>query len=316
MKKENMKIGLAIHGGAGTIAPDNMTPEKERDIRAGLQQALDAGYEILKGDGSSLDAVVASVEAMEDNPLFNAGKGAVFTAAGTHELDAAIMDGKTLKAGAVGRLSHVKNPIRLARAVMDQSPHVMLVGDGAEQFAKNLGMELVDTKYFFTEERWQALQRVKKAEAEARITGKPMVVSDQDRHGTIGAVALDRHGNLAAATSTGGSTNKRPGRVGDSPIIGAGTYANNLTCAVSATGDGECFIRLVACHEISALMEHAGMSLKKASQAVIDKISGLEGAGGVISIDKNGNISLPFNTAGMYRGHVDSTGQAVIEIYK
>ena len=316
MKKKNTKIVLAIHGGAGTIAPDNMTPEKERDIRAGLQQALDAGYEILKGDGSSLDAVVASVEAMEDNPLFNAGKGSVFTAAGTHELDASIMDGKTLMAGAVGRLSYVKNPIRLARAVMEQSPHVMLVGDGAEQFAKNMRMELVDTKYFYTEERWQALQRVKKAEAEARISGKPMVVSDQDRHGTIGAVALDRHGNLAAGTSTGGSTNKRPGRVGDSPIIGAGTYANNLTCAVSATGDGECFIRLVACHEISALMEHAGMTLKKASHAVIDKISGLEGAGGVISIDKDGNISLPFNTAGMYRGHVDSTGQAVIEIYK
>jgi len=316
MEKENNKIGLAIHGGAGTIAPDKMTPEMERDIRAGLQQALDAGYDILKNDGPSLDAVVASVEAMEDNPLFNAGRGAVFTAAGTHEMDAAIMDGKSLKAGAVGRISHVRNPIRLARAVMEQSPHVMLVGDGAEQFAKNVGLELIDTKYFYTEERWQALQRVKKAEAEARISGKPLVISDQDRHGTIGAVALDRQRNLAAATSTGGSTNKRPGRIGDSPIIGAGTYANNLTCAVSATGDGECFIRLVASHEISALMGHGGMDLNKAAQAVIDRISDLEGAGGVIAIDKNGNISLPFNTAGMYRGHINSTGRAVIEIYK
>jgi len=283
------KIGLAIHGGAGTIARSKMTPKIERDLRAGLQRALDAGHEILKDGGSGLDAVVASVRSMEDDPLFNAGKGAVFTSAGRHEMDAAIMDGKTLKAGAVGGLRRVKNPISLARAVMEDSPHVMFVGEGAELFAKQIGAELVDEEYFYTEERWEALQRVQKAEADARSSGKEFVVSDQDRHGTVGAVALDRAGNLAAATSTGGNTNKRPGRLGDTPIIGAGTYANNQTCAMSATGD---------------------------AQAVIAKITDLGGAGGLIAIDKDGNISLPFNTAGMYRGHVNSIGQTVIEIYK
>jgi L-asparaginase / beta-aspartyl-peptidase len=310
------KIGLAIHGGAGTIARSKMTPEIERDLRAGLERALKAGHEILKNGGSSLDAVVASVRVMEDDPLFNAGKGAVFTSAGTHEMDAAIMDGKTLKAGAVGGLRRVKNPISLARAVMDDSPHVMFVGEGAELFARQIGAELVDEEYFYTEERWHALQRVQKAEADARSSGKEFVVSDQDRHGTIGAVALDRAGNLAAATSTGGNTNKRPGRLGDTPIIGAGTYANNQTCAMSATGDGEYFMRLVAGHEISALMEHRAMPLERAAQTVIAKITDLGGAGGLIAIDKDAHISLPFNTAGMYRGHVDSTGQAVIEIYK
>ena len=270
----------------------------------------------MKGGGSSLDAVIASVRAMEDDPLFNAGKGAVFTSAGTHEMDAAIMDGKTLKAGAVGGLRRVKNPISLARAVMEDSPHVMFVGEGAELFAKQIGAELVDEEYFYTEERWHALQRVQKAEAAARSSGKKFVVSDQDRHGTIGAVALDRTGNLAAATSTGGNTNKRPGRLGDTPIIGAGTYANNQTCAISATGDGEYFMRLVAGHEISALMEHCAMTLEKAAQTVIAKIATLGGAGGLIAIDRDGNISRPFNTAGMYRGHIDSTGRAVIEIYK
>jgi beta-aspartyl-peptidase (threonine type) len=293
-----------------------MTPKIERDLRAGLQGALDAGHEILKDGGSSLDAVIASVRAMEDDPLFNAGKGAVFTSAGTHEMDAAIMDGKTLKAGAVGGLRRVKNPISLARAVMEDSPHVMFVGEGAELFAKQIGAELVDEEYFYTEERWHALQRVQKAEAAARSSGKKFVVSDQDRHGTIGAVALDRAGNLAAATSTGGNTNKRPGRLGDTPIIGAGTYANNQTCAISATGDGEYFMRLVAGHEISALMEHCAMTLERAAQTVIAKIATLGGAGGLIAIDRDGNISLPFNTAGMYRGHIDSTGRAVIEIYK
>jgi len=316
MQTRDGKIALAIHGGAGTIARSKMTPGIERDIRAGLRRALDAGHEILKGGGSSLDAVVASVRAMEDDPLFNAGKGAVFTSAGTHEMDAAIMDGKTLMAGAVGGLRRVKNPISLARAVMEHSPHVMFVGDGAELFAKEIGAELVDEEYFYTEERWQALQRVQKAEAEARVSGKAFIVSDQDRHGTIGAVALDRAGNLAAATSTGGNTNKRPGRLGDTPIIGAGTYANNQTCAMSATGDGEYFIRLVAGHEISALMEHCAMPLGRAAQVVIDKITKLGAAGGLIAIDRAGNISLPFNTAGMYRGHVDSTGHAVIEIYQ
>jgi beta-aspartyl-peptidase (threonine type) len=316
MQTGDGKIGLAIHGGAGTIARSKMTPEIERGIRAGLQRALDAGHEILKDGGSSLDAVVASVRAMEDDPLFNAGKGAVFTSAGTHEMDAAIMDGKTLKAGAVGGLRRVRNPISLARAVMEKSPHVMFVGEGAELFAKEVGAELVDEEYFYTEERWLALQRVQKAEADARASGKEFVISDQDRHGTIGAVALDRAGNLAAATSTGGNTNKRPGRLGDTPIIGAGTYANNQTCAMSATGDGEYFMRLVAGHDLSALMEYRAMLLEAAAQTVIARITDLGGAGGLIAIDKDGNISLPFNTAGMYRGHVDSSGHAVIEIYK
>jgi len=316
METGKRKFGLVIHGGAGTIACSKMTPKIEQDIRAGLQRALEAGHEILKEAGSSLDAVVASVRVMEDDPHFNAGKGAVFTSDGQHEMDAAIMDGKTLKAGSVGGLRHVRNPVSLARAVMENSPHVMLVGEGAEFFAREIGVELVDEKYFYTEERWQALQRVQKAEAEARAGGKPFVISDQDRHGTVGAVALDRDGNLAAATSTGGNTNKRPGRIGDTPIIGAGTYANNQTCATSATGDGEYFIRVVAGHEVSALMEHGGMSLEKAAQTVIGKITRLCGTGGLIAIDRDGNISLPFNTAGMYRGHVDSTGQRVVAIYK
>ena len=316
MESDEGRIGLAIHGGAGTIAPDKITPDLERDISAGLQEALAAGHKILTANGSALDAVVASVRVLEDNPLFNAGRGAVFTSAGTHELDAAIMDGRTLRAGAVGRLTRVRNPIDLARAVMERSPHLLLVGEGAEQFAREVGFDFVDSKYFYTEQRWQALQRVQRAEAEARSSGKKIIISDQDRHGTIGAVALDRNGNLAAATSTGGNTNKRPGRIGDTPIIGAGTYANNRTCAISATGDGEYFVRLVAGHEVSALMEYGGMSLERAAQNVIDQISQLGGTGGLIAIDRQGNISLPFNTAGMYRGHVDSMGRAVTQIFK
>jgi beta-aspartyl-peptidase (threonine type) len=316
MKSGGKKGALAIHGGAGTVAPERMTPELERNLRAGLQRALDAGNAILQSGGPSLDAVVAAVRVMEDDPLFNAGRGAVFTSAGTHEMDAAIMDGKTLKAGSVGGVKRVKNPIMLARCVMDKSPHVMFVGEGAELFAEEVDVEMVDEKYFYTEERWAALQRVQKAEAEARASGKEFAISDQDRHGTIGAVALDQSGNLAAATSTGGNTNKRPGRVGDTPIIGAGTYANNDTCAMSATGDGEYFMRLVAGHEISALMEHRAMSLGKAAQLVIDKVTELGGAGGLIAMDRSGAISLPFNTAGMYRGSIDISGKSVIAIYK
>jgi beta-aspartyl-peptidase (threonine type) len=314
---ETKKFGLVIHGGAGTIERSKITPEKEREYRAGLERALTAGYKILKRAGSSIDATEAAVRVLEDDPHFNAGKGSVFTSAGTNEMDAAIMDGKTLAAGAVASLKHVKNPISLARLVMEKSGHVMIDGEGAEAFAKENGMELVDPKYFFTQERWDALQKIKSAEkSRTSGAGKAFLITDQDRHGTVGAVALDENGNLAAATSTGGTTNKRPGRVGDSPIIGAGTYANNATCAVSATGDGEYFIRASVGHDISALMEYRGLSLKEAAQTVLDNVAKLGGAGGLIAIDHQGNVSLPFNTAGMYRGYVDSNGKFVVEFYK
>jgi L-asparaginase / beta-aspartyl-peptidase len=302
------KCALVIHGGAGTISPDQMTPDIEHDLRAALQRSLDAGQTILRNGGSSLDAVTAAVRVMEDDPLFNAGRGAVFTSAGTHEMDAAIMDGRTLRAGAVGAVARVRNPIDLARPVMEKSPHVMLAGTGAEDFARALGLRIVDDKYFYTEQRWEALQSVRAARSEP--------VSDADRHGTVGAVALDEAGNLAAATSTGGNTNKRPGRVGDSPIIGAGTYANNKTCAVSATGDGEFFLRTVAAHDLSALMEYGGRNLAEAARVVIEKVGALGGAGGLIAIDCEGNIALPFNSTGMYRGYVDVAGQSFVGIYR
>src|SRR5882757_2438637 len=310
-------VRLAIHGGAGTIERSNITSEREREYRAGLERALTAGYEILKRGGSSLDATQAAVRVLEDDPHFNAGKGSVFTSAGTNEMDAAIMDGKTLAAGAVASLKHVKNPINLARLVMEKSGHVMMDSDGAELFAKENGIELVDQKYFFTQARWDALQKIKAAEkSRTRDTGKKFLITDQDRHGTVGAVALDQNGNLAAATSTGGTTNKRPGRIGDSPVIGAGTYADNATCAVSATGDGEYFIRATVGRDVSALMEYRGMSLKDAAQGALDKVAKLGGAGGLIAIDRQGDMALPFNTAGMYRGYVDPDGKFVIEIYR
>jgi L-asparaginase / beta-aspartyl-peptidase len=314
---ETDKIGLAIHGGAGTIERSNVTPEREREYRAGLERALTAGYEILKRGGSSLDATEAAVRVLEDDPHFNAGKGSVFTSAGTNEMDAAIMDGKTLAAGAVASLKHIKNPISLARLVMEKSGHVMMDSEGAEAFAKENGIELVDQKYFFTQDRWDALQKIKAAEkSRTSGVGKKLLITDQDRHGTVGAVALDQNGNLAAATSTGGTTNKRPGRVGDSPVIGAGTYANNATCAVSATGDGEYFIRATVGRDVSALMEYRGMSLKEAAQAALEKAARLGGTGGLIAIDQQGNVTLPFNTAGMYRGYADQSGKFVVEIYR
>jgi len=310
------KIALAIHGGAGTIERSSMTPEREREYRAGLQRALTAGFEILKRGGSSLDATEAAVRVLEDDPHFNAGKGSVFTSAGTNEMDAAIMDGKTLAAGAVACLKHIKNPISLARLVMEKSGHVMMDSEGAEAFAQENGIDLVDQKYFFTQDRWDALQKIKTAKKRRTSgVGKAFLITDQDRHGTVGAVALDQNGNLAAATSTGGTTNKRPGRIGDTPVIGAGTYANNATCAVSATGDGEYFIRATVGRDVSALMEYRGMSLNDAAEAVLDKVAKLGGTGGLIAIDHQGNMALSFNTAGMYRGYVDPNGKFVIEIY-
>src|SRR3989440_7095863 len=314
---ETKKIGLVIHGGAGTIERSKITPEKEREYRAGLERALSAGYEILKRGGSTLDATEAAVRVLEDDPHFNAGRGSVFTSAGTNEMDASIMDGKTLKAGAIGSVQHIKSPVSLARLVMEKSPHVMLDCAGAEAFAKANGIELVDQKYFFTQDRWDALQKIKAAEKHrASGEGTSFLITDQDRHGTVGAVALDKNGNLAAATSTGGTTNKRPGRIGDTPVIGAGTYANNATCAVSATGDGEYFIRASVGNNISALIEYRGMSLKDAAQVALDRVAKLGGTGGLIAIDREGSIALPFNTSGMYRGYVYPNGKFVVEIYK
>lgn len=314
---------LVIHGGAGTLPRDQMTPEREAAYRAALTDALKIGQAVLERGGSSLDAVEATIMSMEDCPLFNAGKGAVFNHDGKNELDAAIMDGATLKAGSVAALHRIRNPVVLARLVMEKSPHVMMVGDGAEKFAREQGLAFVDPKYFFTENRWKALQDAIKEEKAAQAAGKKTAyvtrLSEWDDHkyGTVGAVAVDRAGNLAAATSTGGMTNKRYGRVGDTPIIGAGTYANNATCAVSATGTGEYFIRGVVAHDISALMEYRGMSVADAANTVVmDKLVKMGGDGGVIAVDRAGNFAMTFNTEGMFRGTIDEKGNISVAIYK
>jgi beta-aspartyl-peptidase (threonine type) len=301
------RFAIAIHGGAGTILKSSMTPEQEAQYRMKLAEAVDIGYAILEKGGTSLDAVEAVVQRLEDDSLFNAGKGSVFNSEGKVELDASIMDGNTLKAGAVAGVHHVKNPIRLARTVMEQSDHVFLIGDGAEKFAQEHGLELVDESYFFTEARWQSLQKAKAKES----------LTEKEKHGTVGAVALDQHGNLAAATSTGGMTNKKFGRIGDSPIIGAGTYADNETCAISATGHGEYFIRAVVAHDIASLMRYKGLSLQAAAEEVImKKLTKLGGTGGIIAIDRNANIAMPFNTDGMYRAYKVHGGNTFVAIYK
>jgi beta-aspartyl-peptidase (threonine type) len=306
-------ISIAIHGGAGVISRAAMTPENERAYHADLGRALDAGYEVLAQGGSSLDAVVAAVKILEDSPLFNAGKGAVFNHAGANELDASIMDGATQRAGAVAGLRHVRNPIDLARLVMDRSPHVMLVGEGAEEFALEQGMELVPGSYFHTERRWQQLEEAQRAERTAFLSPAQ---EDIGFFSTVGAVARDGKGNLAAATSTGGMTNKRWGRVGDSPIIGAGTYADNASCAVSATGSGEYFIRAVVAHEICARVRLTGASAAAAARDVIQgRLKDIGGDGGVIVVDSRGALALEFNTEGMFRGARDSGGRREIAIY-
>ncbi|HEY0180488.1 MAG TPA: isoaspartyl peptidase/L-asparaginase [Dokdonella sp.] len=298
---------LVIHGGAGVIRAD-LTPAKEALVRADLEAALAAGYAVLKAGGSSVDAVARAIVVLEDSPRFNAGKGAVFTHEGTNELDAAIMDGATLRAGAVAAVHRVKNPVLLARAVMERSPHVFLVGDGAEAFARSVGVALVDPAYFRTEERWQQLQKALRDER------APPAGADAPHHGTVGAVALDAHGGLAAATSTGGMTNKRWGRVGDSPLIGAGTYAN-ARCAVSATGWGEYYIRAAAAHDICARVEYAGTPIAEAAREVVmDVIPKLGGDGGVIALDADGDVAMPFNTDGMYRGWIGADGAAHVAI--
>jgi len=304
-------ISIAIHGGAGVIGRSSMTVENERAYRADLERALDAGYAVLEKGGTSLDAVVASVKILEDSPLFNAGKGAVFNHAGANELDASIMDGAKERAGAVAGLRHIRNPIDLARLVMDKSPHVMLVGEGAEEFALEQGMDLVPGSYFYTERRWKQLEEAQKAERTASLPRE-----DIGFFSTVGAVARDKEGNLAAATSTGGMTNKRWGRVGDSPIIGAGTYADNDSCAVSATGSGEYFIRAVVAHEICARVRLSGVSAAEAARDVVHgKLKEIGGDGGVIVVDKDGRISLEFNTEGMFRGARDSAGRREVAIY-
>jgi len=314
---------LAIHGGAGTILKKNMTDSMERAYKTVLGQALQVGYEKIKQGGSSLEAVESVIHIMEDSPLFNAGKGAVFTHNGRNELDASIMDGKTLAAGAVAGVSTIKNPISAAKAVMEKSEHVMMVGSGAEQFAKQAGLEIVDPSYFWTEARWESLQKIKKEDStktqldhDQKQVSRLGVTNKDAKFGTVGCVALDGYGNLAAGTSTGGMTNKKFGRVGDSPIIGAGTYANNETCAVSCTGWGEFYIRHVAAYKVSALMEYKGKDVVQASQEVIDGIGKMGGNGGMVVLDKNGHVAMPFNTAGMYRGTVTKDGKITVEIYK
>ena len=290
-------IAIAVHGGAGVTR--TMTLVQQKMYCEALELALDAGHQILASGGSSLDAVTAAVVALEDDPLFNAGRGAVYNAAGKHELDASIMDGATLRAGAVAAVSRIRNPVRAARAVMEKSPHVLLVGRGAEQFARKQGLQLASEKYFHTQSRLEALRK-----GLAR------------HHGTVGAVALDRRGDLAAATSTGGYTGKLPGRVGDSPLIGAGTYADNASCAVSGTGWGEAFIRIALAHEVSARMRHKGEDITRASKAALRILAGIKGDGGLIALDRRGNVAMPFNSEGMLRACVRADGRRVVKIYR
>lgn len=300
---------IAIHGGAGAVPRATLSSEREQRYRAGLEAALDGGYVVLERGGSSLDAVTAAVRILEDDPCFNAGRGAALTRDGAAELDAAIMDGRQQRAGAVASVRHVKNPVELARRVMEKSRHVLLVGGGAEEFALEEGFALVPNLYFRTPERQSQLEHEQRGERVSDLVPPPA-------HGTVGAVARDRDGNLAAATSTGGMTNKRPGRVGDSPIIGAGTYAKNGVCAVSATGHGEYFIRAVAAHHVCAAVEYRGLALELAMRELLHGIlSGLGGDGGLIGVDRDGRIVMDFSTEGMYRGARDSSGRSEIAIY-
>lgn len=298
---------LVIHGGAGSILKKNFTPEKETQYKSVLKKAIFTGDSILKNGGSSLDAVEKTIHILENSPLFNAGKGAVFSNSGKNELDASIMWGKDLNAGAVAGVDNIKNPISAARKVMEYSEHVMLSGKGASEFAKTQGLEIVDNSYFFTQNRWDHLQKILKKEKK---------MTQEDRHGTVGCVALDKYGNLAAGTSTGGMTNKRFGRIGDSPIIGAGTYANNKTCAISCTGHGEFFIRLGIAKDVSAMMEYKNINLDEAANKVIDKLSEIGGTGGIIGVDKKGTVIMKMNTDGMFRAFINSKGESDILLFK
>lgn len=328
-----MKPVIAIHGGAGAIARDAMSPEKEREYLDALTRIVAAGQAVLAEGGSALDAVTTAVRLLEDCPLFNAGHGAVFTSAGTHELDASIMDGATLRTGAIANVNCVRNPVLAARKVMEESKHVFFVGAGAEAFAREQGLEIVDPSYFSTEARREQLLRVQRENPDAAVLdhdgqaivarGQPALAKSTDpldadkKFGTVGAVAVDAHGNLAAATSTGGITNKQVGRVGDAPVIGAGCYANNRTCAVSTTGTGEMYIRMVAAYDVSALMEYTGATLEAAAAKVMhEKLPSIEGKGGLIAVDAQGNVTLPFNTEGMYRGYGRVGEAPAVAIYR
>lgn len=302
---------LAVHGGAGVLPRADMSPEREAAYNVALERVLAAGKAVLAADGAALDAVTAAVMALEDEPLFNAGRGAVFTRDGRHEMDAAIMDGRGRRAGAVTGIAGVRNPVQLARAVMERTDHVLMAGEGALQIARDAGLAFEDDAYFFTQERWTSLQETLRMEADGTLDDDP-----SRRHGTVGAVALDRAGNLAAATSTGGMTAKRAGRIGDSPIIGAGTFADDATCAVSATGDGEAFIRLSVGHEIDARIRLAGQPMSEAAQAVVaDDLTAIGGSGGLICIARDGALAMPFNCEGMYRGFVREGDARETEIY-
>ncbi|WP_234111021.1 isoaspartyl peptidase/L-asparaginase family protein [Chryseobacterium sp. R2A-55] len=313
------KYVMVIHGGAGTITKENMTPDKEKAYREKLTEALKTGYSEIQKGKPSIDAVVSAIVVMEDSPLFNAGKGAVFTADGKNEMDASIMFGKDKSAGAVAGVHTIKNPIKAAIAVMQKSEHVMLAGTGAELFAKEQGLEIVDPKYFWTKDRWDGLQRAKQKEIEKNKktsqNSLPDSYSIDQKFGTVGAVALDKNGNITAGTSTGGMTNKKFGRIGDSPIIGAGTYANSQV-GISGTGWGEYFIRSTAARTVAAKMEYQNKDVKTAAQEAIDEIEKMGGDGGLIALDKDGNMAMSFNTAGMYRGAVTENGEIEIEIYR
>ena len=312
------KFSIAIHGGAGTIIKEDMTPELEAEYRNALKESLDAGYAVLEIGGSAIHAVKAAVVMMEDNVLFNAGRGSVFTKKGLNEMDAAIMDGSTLDAGAVAGVRNIRNPVELAEEVMLHSGHVFLSGEGANDFAIKQGIKLEPDEYFYSEYRYDQWKQIRDSDLYQldHKSNKLGSLMKDKKFGTVGAVACDSHGNIAAATSTGGMTNKRYGRIGDSPMIGVGTYANNKTCAISCTGHGEIFIKVVAAYDVSALMEYKNMSLREAcEEVVLKKLVALHGDGGLIGVDAKGNIAMVFNSAGMYRGFKNSDGDNLIAIY-
>ncbi len=319
LKREPNSFAIVIHGGAGGIKKEYFTEAQQTAYTQKLQEALNAGYAVLENDGISLDAIQAAINIMEDSPLFNAGKGAVYNSDGNQEMDAAIMDGNTLNAGAIAGVNHIKNPILAARMVMDSSKHVLLSGKGAEIMAAKYGIEMVDSSYFFTEKRMNQLKKLQgkeKTELDHTAFLIKNELIDDHKYGTVGAVAIDKNGNIASGTSTGGMTNKKYGRIGDVPIIGAGTYANNLTCGISATGTGEYFIRTVAAHEVSSLIKFKGYSPSEALHEVLfNQIGPLGGEGGMILLDKNGEVFWDFNSSGMFRGYKKSTGESKVEMF-